>query len=100
MREDLTEWINKFDTKKPEHLREIIDQNIKYMMQEVSFAKFLNAMEDNSSTNPHINTQMNTLIKLVKLQHELIPDITKTAIKAENAIDGSFLAQIFNMKGK
>ena len=100
VREDLTEWINKFDTKKPEHLREIIDQNIKYVMQEVSFAKFLTAMQDNSGPNPYMNTQLNILIKLVKLQHELIPDISKTAIKAENAIDGSFLAQIFNMKGK
>ena len=70
------------------------------MMQEVSFAKFVTSMQDSNGPNAYVNTQMNTLIKLVKLQHDLIPEVSRTAVKAENAIDGSFLAQIFNMKGK
>ena len=96
VREDIKKHCGNLDSRKPDDLKQIVDENIKLLMERSMFAAFAAGMDGNLLDRA-TNAQLNTLHQYIKLMKELQGTTTVTA--SETTSEANFITEIFqNMK--
>jgi len=96
IREDIKKHCAGYDTREPDALKTIVDENIKMLQERVMFS-IVSAGMDGNLLDKATNAQMNTLASFIKLARELQGSVkfTATQEETEGAGDADFLSKIF-----
>ena len=96
VREDIKKFRGNFDTREPDALRTIVDNNIKLLQERVMFSAFTAGMDGNL-LDKATNAQLNTLHTYIKLARELQGSIKITASQEESQgnEDADFITKMF-----
>jgi len=78
VRADIRKYNEKFDTRKPEHMKTIVNDQIQLLLERVAFAEFRAGVEGGLLDKATL-AQLHTLRDYIKLQHELAGTIKISA---------------------
>lgn len=79
VREDIKKYVNEFDTRKPEDMKELVDQQIKLLLERVAFAEFRAKTGEGGLLDKATLSQLHTLRDYIKLQNELTGTVRLSA---------------------
>lgn len=85
VRADIRKYNEQFDTRNPEDMKQIVDDQVHLLLERVAFAEFRAGVEGGLLDKATL-AQLNTLRDYVKLQNELMGSVKLTAIE-EQTID-------------
>jgi len=83
VRKDIRKYNEQFDTRDPEQLKHIVDDQIHLLLERVAFAEFRAGVEGGLLDKATL-AQTHELRDFIKLQHELMGSVKITAIEEEN----------------
>jgi len=96
VRKDLNEFHEKIDTRNGEALKDVIGEEIKQSLNRLRMAEFQAAMEG-GFLDKQSNAELNSLMRLVKLQSELLGTVKAIQVKQEQGEKG-IITQILEGK--
>ena len=82
------------DSREPEALKTIADEQIKMLRERVMFSIFVAGMDGNLMDKA-TNAQMNTLHQYIKLMKELQGSVSVTATQVEGSDDADAITKLF-----
>ena len=94
VKDDIKKHCATYDTRDPETLKDITNDNIKLLQERVMFSVFTSGMDGNL-LDKATNAQMNTLHQFIRLAKDLNGTVKITAEQSQTEGDADFISNLF-----